>query len=65
MGVTYPATLPVREHTVLEVSALLHAQRARAAPAPGTRALSCHRQAILVIRWLLDGTRVLSGASSP
>jgi hypothetical protein len=55
MSVTYTAALPVREQTVLEASALLHAQRRRR----GTRVLSCYWQAVLVIRWLLDGNRVV------
>lgn len=58
MSVPYTAVLPVSEHTVLVVSALLHAERRRLATRAGTRKLSCYRQAILVLRWLLDGTRV-------
>src|SRR5437762_10214481 len=55
---TYTATLTVREETVLFVSRLLHAERVRRGTRTGTRALSCVKQAILVIRWFLDGTRV-------
>jgi hypothetical protein len=58
MSVTYTATLPVREETVLVVSGLLHAERQRLGTRAGTRALGCYRQAILVLRWLLDGTRI-------
>jgi hypothetical protein len=58
MSVTYTATLTVREETVLFVSSLLHAERQRRGTRTGTRALSCFKQAILVIRWFLDGTRV-------
>src|SRR3954466_7670890 len=58
MSVTYTATLPVREETVLVVSGLLHAERQRLGARSGTRALGCYRQAILVLRWLLDGTRI-------
>ena len=57
-SVTYTATLSVREETVLFVSALLHTERRRRGTRPGTRALSCFKQAVLVIRWFLDGTRV-------
>jgi hypothetical protein len=57
-SVTYTATLSVREQTVLFVSARLHAERLRRGTRTGTRALSCFRQAVLVIRWFLDGTRV-------
>jgi DDE superfamily endonuclease len=58
MSVTYTATLSVREETVLFVSTLLHAERQRRGTRAGTRALSCFKQAILVIRWFLDGTRM-------
>src|SRR5215207_6646413 len=58
MSVTYTATLPAREETVLEVSGLLYAERRRLGTRAGTRALGCYRQAILVLRWLLDGTRI-------
>ena len=58
MSVTYTATLTVREETVLFVSRLLHAERVRRGTRTGTRALSCFKQAVLVIRWFLDGTRV-------
>jgi hypothetical protein len=60
MRVTYTATatLPVSEDTVLFVSALLHAERRRLATRAGTRSLGCFRQAVLVLRWLLDGTRI-------
>jgi hypothetical protein len=57
-SVTYTATLSVREETVLFVSTLLHTERLRRGTRAGTRALSCFKQAVLVIRWFLDGTRV-------
>jgi DDE superfamily endonuclease len=58
MSVTYTATLPVSADTVLFVSSLLHAERRRLGTRAGTRSLGCYRQAILVLRWLLDGTRI-------
>ena len=58
MSVTYTASLPVSEHTVLFVSALLYAERRRLGTRAGTRSLGCYRQAILILRWLLDGTRI-------
>ena len=58
MSVTYTAVLPVRDHTVLFVSGLLHAERRRLGTRAGRRSLGCYRQAILVLRWLLDGTRI-------
>lgn len=58
MSVTYAATLTVREETVLCLSGLLRAERQRRATRKETRALGCFEQAVLVIRWFLDGTRV-------
>src|SRR3954454_5374195 len=58
MSVTYTATLPVREHTVLFLSGLLHAERQRLGTRDGTRSLGCFKQPVLVLRWLLDATKV-------
>lgn len=58
MSVTYKAVLPVREHTVQALAELLAGERARRGTRTGTRALSCRDQAILVLRWFLDGTRM-------
>jgi hypothetical protein len=58
MSVTYTAILTVREQTVLSVSGLLHAERRRRGTRTGTRALGCFKQAVLILRWFLDGTRV-------
>src|SRR3954452_1997566 len=58
MSVTYTATLPVREHTVLFLSGLLHAERQRLGTQAGTRSLGCFKQAVLVLRWLLYATKV-------
>jgi hypothetical protein len=59
MSVTYSATLSVRDETVLSVSNLLHAERLRRGTRRNRRALGCYRQAVLVLRWFLDGTRML------
>src|SRR3954449_2016059 len=56
--VTYSAVLPVSEETVLFVSALLAAERRRRGTRRGRRALGCYRQAVLVLRWFWDGTRL-------
>src|SRR5918993_1445476 len=56
--VTYTAVLPVAEDTVQFVSALLAADRRRRRTRPKRRALGCYRQAVLVLRWFLDGTRL-------
>jgi hypothetical protein len=58
MSITYTATLPVRDETVLRVSALLHAEQQRRGTRRGRRALTCYRQAVLVLRWLLDDARM-------
>src|SRR5690625_3992161 len=58
MSVTYTATLPVRQGTVLYLSGLLKAERGRRVTGGGTRALSCITQAVLVLGWFVDGRRV-------
>jgi hypothetical protein len=55
--------LPVREETVLFLSGLLHADRQRRGARTGTRALSCFKQAVLILRWFLDGTRMVQLAT--
>jgi DDE superfamily endonuclease len=56
--VTYTAALPVAEETVQFVSGLLAAERRRRGTRGRRRALGCYRQAVLVLRWFLDGTRL-------
>jgi hypothetical protein len=56
--VSYTAVLPVRESTVLFVSGLLAVERRRRGTRGRRRALGCYRQAVLVLRWFLDGTRL-------
>jgi hypothetical protein len=58
MSVTYIATLPVREETVALLADLLDAERLRRGTRAGTRALTTHDQAVLVLRWFCDGTRM-------
>ena len=58
MSITYTATLAVREQTVSLLSDLLRAERQRRGTRQGTRVLTCVKQAVLVLRWLLDGTRM-------
>ncbi|MEV4417570.1 transposase family protein [Catellatospora sp. NPDC049609] len=57
-SVAYTAVLDVRRETVLFVSQLLHTERRRRGTRAGTRALGCFAQAVLVLRWFLDGTRL-------
>ena len=56
--VTYTAVLPVAEETVHFVSGLLAAERRRRGTRGRRRALGCHRQAVLLLRWFADGTRL-------
>src|SRR3954466_16107028 len=56
--VTYTAVLSAPDETVLFVSALLAAERRGRGPRRGRRALGCYRQALLLLRWFLDGTRL-------
>ena len=61
--VSYTAVLPVDEDTVQLVSALLAAERRRRRTRPKRRALGCYRQAVLVLRWFLDGARLVQLAA--
>jgi hypothetical protein len=58
MSVTYTSVLPVREETVDFLAGLLAAERLRRGTRAETWSLSCHDQAVLVLRWFLDGTRM-------
>jgi DDE superfamily endonuclease len=56
--VSYTAVLPARESTVLFVSGLLAVERRRRGTRGRRRALGCYGQAVLILRWFLDGTRL-------
>jgi hypothetical protein len=58
MSVTYTAVLPVRDETVAFLAELLDAERRNRGTRAGTRSLTCHAEAILILRWFLDGTRM-------
>jgi DDE superfamily endonuclease len=58
MSVTYTAVLDVSEDSVLLLSGLLHAERVRRGTRKDTRALSTYQQAVLMLRWLFDDTRM-------
>ena len=65
MDVIHPAddldptvVVAVAEETVLFVSGLLAAERRRRGTRGRRRALGCYRQAVLVLRWFLNGTRL-------
>lgn len=57
-SVTYSATLDMRRETVLFLASLLHAERRRRRTRKGRRALGCFAQAVLILRWFIDGTRI-------
>jgi len=48
----------MRRETVLFVSGLLHAERRQRGTRKGRRALGCFAQAVLILRWFIDGTRI-------
>ena len=58
MSITYEAVLDVSERTAQFLSKLLHEERVRRGTRKGTRALGTYKQAVLVLRWFLDDTRV-------
>lgn len=58
MSVTYTAELPLGAQTVARLAALLVAERERRGTRAGTRRLSCWEQAVFVLRWFCDGTRM-------
>jgi DDE superfamily endonuclease len=58
ISVAYTAVLDANRQTVQFVSDLLAAERARRGTRAGTRALGCFAQAVLVLRWFCDGTRL-------
>lgn len=58
MSVTYEAVLDVSEDGVAFVSGLLDVERRRRGTRTGARRLSIEKQAVLVLRWFLDDTRM-------
>jgi len=58
MSVTYTAVLPVRDETVAFLAERLDAERRSRGTRAGTRSLTCREQAVLILRWFLDGTRI-------
>ncbi|MFJ9032890.1 transposase family protein [Streptomyces sp. NPDC102274] len=57
-SVTYTAVLDVRRSTAEHLARLLSDHRASVGNRRGRRALGCFRQAVLILRWFLDGTRL-------
>lgn len=58
MSVKDTAVLEVSEDSVLFLSGLLHAERLRRGTRKGRRALGTYKQAVLVLRWFLEDTRM-------
>ena len=58
ISITYTTILEIGWETVEHLARLLAAHRARIGTRKGTRSLGPFKQAVLVIRWFLDGTRV-------
>lgn len=57
-NVTYTAVLDVRRETAEHLAKLLSEHRSRLGTRKGTRALGVFKQAVLVLRWFIDGTRL-------
>jgi hypothetical protein len=57
-SVTYTAVLDVKRSTVEHLARLLRNHRVEVSTRKGRRALGCFRQAVLVLRWFIDGTRL-------
>jgi hypothetical protein len=58
MSITYEAVLDVSGHSVRFLSKLLDEERVRRGTRKDTRALETGKQAVLVLRWFLDDTRM-------
>ena len=58
ISVTYTAVLDVKRSTAEHLAGLLRDHRIVAGTRKGRRALGCFKQAVLVLRWFLDGTRL-------
>jgi hypothetical protein len=56
--ITYRATLDVPQETAWKLSGWLAAHRRRLGTRTGRRAASCYRQAVMVLRWFRDDTRM-------
>jgi len=58
VSVTYTAVLEVSEDSVRFLSSLLARERVRRSTRKDSRSLSTDQQAVLVLRWLFDDTRM-------
>jgi hypothetical protein len=57
--ITYAAVLDVRRATAEHLAKLLRGHREQLGTRKGTRALGVFKQAVLVLRWFVDGTRLV------
>ncbi|MFJ7236261.1 transposase family protein [Streptomyces olivaceus] len=57
-GITYTAVLDVRRETAKSLARLLREHRDRLRTRKNTRSLGVFRQAVLVLRWFIDSTRL-------
>jgi hypothetical protein len=69
-SITYTAVLDVRQETAETLARLLREHRGRLGTRKGTRALGAFKQAVLVLRWFIDGARLVqlardNGISTP
>lgn len=58
-SITYTAVLDVRRETAEHLAMLLRGHRDRLGTRRGTRALGVFKQAVLMLRWFVDGTRLV------
>jgi hypothetical protein len=58
MSVAYEAVLDVSEDGVLFLSGLLRTERVRRGTCKDTRAVGTYKQAVSVLRWFLDDSRM-------
>ncbi|MFF3878552.1 transposase family protein [Streptomyces sp. NPDC001978] len=61
-SITYTAVLDVSRDTAEYLARLLRGHRERLGTRQGTRALGVFKQAVLVLRWFVDGTRIAQRA---
>lgn len=58
ISVTYTAALDAKRSSVEHLARLLHDRRILVRARRGRRAPGCFRQAVLILRWFIDGTRL-------
>lgn len=56
--IAYSATLDLSREVALRLAALLRDERRSRGTRRDRRSLGCFKQAVLALRWFLDGTRI-------